>query len=64
VIPAPLIPVVYAAALSSGSVNDRTGLRGLVILPGLAAVITSSPSRLGRRSSQSARVWGAVMGIH
>lgn len=66
------IPVIYAAAmgtdaiaaLAAGGVYDRIGLRGLVILPVLAAVVPW----LGFGSSAplavvGSLVWGAAMGI-
>lgn len=67
------IPIMYAvamglaalAALASGRIYDRIGLRGLVVLPLLGAVIpfwsfsTSVPLVwIG------AALWGAVMGVH
>lgn len=73
VVSAPIIPVLYAvamgaaalAALASGHVYDRVGLRGLVLLPTLGAAVpflsfsTSVPLVwLG------ALLWGAVMGVH
>ncbi|HJQ00714.1 MAG TPA: MFS transporter [Jatrophihabitans sp.] len=73
VVSAAQIPVMYAvamglaalAALASGAVYDRVGLRGLVVLPLLGAVVpfwsfsTSVPLVwLG------AALWGVVMGVH
>ncbi|HET6876181.1 MAG TPA: MFS transporter [Jatrophihabitans sp.] len=73
IVSAPLIPVMYAvamgvaalASLASGAVYDRIGLRGLIVLPLLGAVIpfwsfsTSVPLVwLG------AALWGALMGVH
>ena len=67
------IPLIYAlamgvdaaAALASGWVYDRSGLRGLVVVPLLTAVVpflsfsTSVPLVVA-----GAAVWGAAMGIH
>jgi MFS family permease len=67
------IPVMYAVAmgvaalgaLASGRVYDRIGLRGLVVLPVLGAVVpfwsfsTSVPLVWA-----GAALWGLVMGIH
>jgi MFS family permease len=68
-----LVPVLYAAAMATaglaavafGRVYDRFGLRGLVALPPLAAVVpflsfaTSSVALV-----IGAVVWGAAMGVH
>jgi MFS family permease len=68
-----LVPVLYAAAMAAaglaavafGRVYDRFGLRGLVALPPLAAVVpflsfaTSSVALV-----IGAVVWGAAMGVH
>ncbi|MGW2665189.1 MFS transporter [Nocardia tengchongensis] len=68
-----LIPVVYAAAmgaaalaaLGSGHLYDRIGLRGLVIaLPLTAAVPLLSFSTQVVAVWLGAVVWGAAMGIH
>ena len=73
VVSAAQIPVMYAAAmglaalaaLASGAVYDRFGLRGLVVLPVLGAVIpfwsfsTSVPLVWA-----GVALWGAVMGVH
>ena len=73
VVPAAAIPLIYAlamgvdavAALGSGWVYDRSGLRGLVVVPLLTAVVpflsfsTSVPLVVA-----GAAVWGAAMGIH
>lgn len=68
-----LIPVAYAvamgaaalAALASGRVYDRVGLRGLVVLPLLAgAVPFLSFSRTQALVWVGALVWGAAMGLH
>ena len=73
VMPSALIPVTYAvsmgaaalAALASGTLYDRVGLRGLLIaLPLTAAVpflsFTTSPALVWA----GAVVWGAALGIH
>ena len=67
------VPVLYALAMAAaavaavvfGRVYDRVGLRGLVVLPPLAAVVpflsfadSVLPVVLG------AAVWGAAMGVH
>ena len=73
VLPAGLIPVTYAAAmgaaalaaLASGGVYDRWGLRGLVVLPPLALVVPFwSLSRSAALVWAGALVWGAAMGVH
>ncbi len=73
VVSAAQIPIMYAvamglaavAALASGAVYDRVGLRGLIVLPVLGAAVpfwsfsTSVPLVwLG------AALWGVVMGMH
>ena len=68
-----LVPVLYAGAMgaaaltavASGRVYDRVGMRGLVVLPALAALVPF----LSFRTSVWAVVvgsvvWGAGMGIH
>lgn len=68
-----LIPVVYAgamgaaalAALASGRLYDRVGLRALAIAPMLAAVVpvlafTTTPALVWAGGV----LWGAAMGIH
>jgi MFS family permease len=73
VMPSALIPVTYAvsmgaaalAALASGALYDRIGLRGLLIaLPLTAAVpflsFTTTPALVWA----GAVVWGAALGIH
>jgi MFS family permease len=73
VVPSALIPVTYAvsmgaaavAALASGALYDRIGLRGLLIaLPLTAAVpflsFTTAPALVWT----GAVVWGAALGIH
>jgi MFS family permease len=73
VVTADQIPIMYAvamglaalAALASGTVYDRIGLRGLVVLPVLGAVVpfwsfsTSVPLVWA-----GAALWGALMGVH
>ena len=67
------IPVLYAAAmgvdalaaLGSGWVYDRIGLRGLVVLPVLAAVVPFlSFADRPMLVWIGALVWGAALGIH
>jgi MFS family permease len=67
------IPIMYAvamglaalASLASGAVYDRIGLRGLIVLPVLGAVVpfwsfsTSVPLVW-----TGAALWGALMGVH
>jgi len=73
VLSAPLIPVVYAAAmgaaalaaLAAGAAYDRLGLRGMIVLPVLAAAVpflsfATEPALV----CAGAIVWGAAMGIH
>lgn len=73
VVTAALIPVIYAvamgvdalAALGSGWLYDRVGLRGLVVLP----VLTAAVPLLSFSTSVplvwiGAAVWGAAMGLH
>lgn len=73
VIPAALIPVTYAvsmgaaalAALWSGALYDRIGLRGLLIaLPLTAAVPFLSFATAPALIWVGAAVWGAALGIH
>jgi MFS family permease len=73
VIPSYQIPIVYAvamgvdaiAALASGWVYDRIGLRGLIVLPLLAAPIPAlSFSTNAALIWAGAIVWGAAMGMH
>jgi MFS family permease len=72
-ISAPLIPVLYAAAMGAaalaavvfGRIYDRIGLRGLVVLPLLAAAVPLlSFSRTTLVFTIGAIVWGAGMGVH
>lgn len=73
VVPDWQIPVIYAvamgidalAALGSGWVYDRIGLRGLIVLPILAAVVpflsfSTTPALVWT----GAIVWGVAMGVH
>ncbi|MGB9278554.1 MAG: MFS transporter [Pseudonocardiaceae bacterium] len=73
IVPTPLIPVLYAVAmgvdaltaLAFGTIYDRIGLRGLVVLPVLAAAVvflSFSPSAV--LVWVGAIVWGAAMGVH
>lgn len=73
VLPTALIPVTYAAAmgaaaiaaLASGHLYDRVGLRGLIIaLPLGAAVPFLSFSTSAVLVWAGAIIWGAAMGIH
>jgi MFS family permease len=73
VLPSYQIPIVYAvamgvdalAALGSGWVYDRIGLRGLIVLPVLAAVVpVLSFSTSAGLVWLGAVVWGAAMGVH
>lgn len=70
---AALVPVLYAAAMAAASVAavgfgriyDRVGLRGLVVLPFLAAAVpflsfATTPALF----VAGAVVWGAGMGVH
>jgi MFS family permease len=69
----PLVPVLYAVAMAAaaiaavafGRVYDRIGLRGLVVLPPLAAVVPLlSFSATTGLFVAGAVVWGAAMGVH
>ncbi len=73
VLPPALIPVSYAvsmgaaalAALASGALYDRTGLRGLLLaLPLTAAVPFLSFSSVPALVWAGAVVWGAALGMH
>lgn len=73
VMPSALIPVTYAvsmgaaalAALASGALYDRIGLRGLLTaLPLTAAVPFLSFSTAPGLVWAGAAVWGAALGIH
>ena len=68
-----LVPVLYAAAMAAaavaavafGRVYDRVGLRGLVVLPPLAAAVPFlSFARSDLVVVVGAVVWGAAMGVH
>jgi MFS family permease len=67
------IPVMYAlamgiaalAALASGAVYDRSGLRGLMVLPLLGAVVPFlSFATSAALVWLGAALWGALMGVH
>jgi MFS family permease len=73
VVSAGVVPVLYAlamgaaaaAALVMGRVYDRAGLRGLLLLPPLAAVVPFlSFSTNVAAVVIGALVWGAGMGVH
>lgn len=73
VVPTYEIPIIYAAAmgvdavaaLGSGWIYDRVGLRGLVVLPMLAAIVpVLSFSTDVALVWVGALVWGAAMGVH
>jgi MFS family permease len=73
VISAPWIPVAYAGAmgaaalgaLGAGIVYDRIGLRGMVVLPPLAALVPFlSFSTAPVLVWIGAVVWGVAMGVH
>ena len=73
VISAPWIPVAYAAAmgaaalgaLAAGIAYDRIGLRGMAVLPPLAAVVPFlSFSTTPVLVWIGALIWGAAMGVH
>lgn len=73
VVPAATVPVLYAAAMAvaagaavlSGRLYDRIGLRGLLVLPPLATAVpalslTGTPLLV----TMGALVWGAALGVH
>jgi MFS family permease len=73
VVSAGFVPVLYAAAMGaaaltavvSGRVYDRVGLRGLVVLPVLGALVPLLSFRTSVVAVVvGAVVWGAGMGIH
>ena len=73
VLSASLVPVLYAvamgaaalAAVGSGRVYDRVGLRGLVVLPPLAAVVPFLSFRTSTAAVVvGAAVWGVALGVH
>jgi len=68
-----LVPVLYAAAMAAaavaalgfGRIYDRAGLRGLIVLPFLAAAVPLlSLSTTTALFVAGAVVWGAGMGVH
>ena len=70
---ASLVPVLYAiamaaasvAAVTFGRVYDRVGLRGLLVLPPLAALVpVLSFSATTGWFITGAVIWGAAMGVH
>jgi MFS family permease len=72
-ISAPVVPVLYAVAMAAasaaavgfGRIYDRVGLRGLVVLPPLAAAVPFlSFSSTTALFVAGAVVWGAGMGVH
>jgi MFS family permease len=73
VVSAGFVPVLYAAAMgaaaltsvASGRVYDRMGLRGLVVLPALGALVPFLSFRTSVAAVVAgAIVWGAAMGVH
>jgi MFS family permease len=73
VVSASVVPVLYAlamgaaalAAVGSGRVYDRVGLRGLVVLPPLAAVVPLLSFRTSVTAVVvGAVVWGTALGVH
>jgi MFS family permease len=73
VVTAAWVPALYAAAMAAagiaafgfGRLYDRIGLRGLIALPPLAAVVPFlSFSTLVLPVTLGAIVWGTAMGIH
>jgi MFS family permease len=73
VVPEAAIPLLYAlamgisalAALGSGRLYDRVGLRGLAVVPPLGAVVPFlSFSTEAAAVWAGAAVWGAALGIH
>lgn len=73
VVPTAQIPVLYAiamgvaalASLGSGELYDRVGLRGLIVLPLLGAVLPFlSFSTSSILVWLGAALWGALMGMH
>lgn len=72
-VPSPVVPVLYALAMAAasiaavgfGRIYDRVGLRGLVVLPPLAALVPFlSFSDAPVAFVAGAVVWGAGMGVH
>jgi MFS family permease len=73
VVSASAVPVLYAvamgaaalAAVASGRLYDRVGLRGLVVLPPLAAVVPFLSFRTSTAAVVvGALVWGVALGVH
>ena len=73
VLSAGVVPVLYAAAMGAaavaavvfGRIYDRVGLRGLVTLPALAAVVPFLSFATSTAAVVvGALVWGAAMGVH
>lgn len=73
VVSASVVPVLYAlamgaaalAAVASGRVYDRIGLRGLVVLPPLAAVVPFLSFRTAVPAVVvGALLWGVALGVH
>ncbi|HEU5034974.1 MAG TPA: MFS transporter [Mycobacteriales bacterium] len=73
VVSASLVPVLYAAAMGAaaiaaltfGHLYDRAGLRGLVVLPFLGAIVPwLSFSTSVAAVVVGAVIWGAAMGVH
>ncbi len=73
VLPAPLIPVVYAtamgaaglAALGSGALYDRVGLRALAVAPVVAAAVPFLAfSQTAALAWSGSIAWGVATGIH
>jgi MFS family permease len=67
------VPVLYAVAMAaaavaavlSGRIYDRIGLRGLVVLPPLAAIVPLLSFRTSVPAvTAGAVVWGVGMGVH
>lgn len=72
-VPAAMVPVLYALAMAAasiaavgfGRIYDRVGLRGLIVLPPLAALVPLlSFSDVPAGFVTGAVVWGAGMGVH
>ncbi len=70
---ASLVPVLYALAMAAaavaavgfGRIYDRVGLRGLLVLPPLAALVpVLSFSATTAAFVAGSVVWGAAMGVH
>ena len=72
-LPASLVAVLYAAAMAAaaitavgfGRVYDRIGLRGLIVLPVLAAIVPLLSFATSTAAFVlGAVIWGAAMGVH